>query len=432
MDGTTLRLLWIRLTGLMGGKRRTRSIAETNTRLLYADIAWFGVFNAVAASFLSVFIARLGASPLLLSAVTSGPALMNILTQLPIARFVERNGNPRALTFWAGLTHRLGFLLIALLPLFLPREWQAYAVVTIVLLQGIPISVIGVAFSSMFADLVPRERLAHVVGTRVALLGVTSTITVAVSGVVLTILPFPLGYQELFLLAFVGSMGSLWTVQALHMPKTTHQAPQTPGNASATATSLGKDRNFARFATSSAALHLGMFMSAPLFPLYWVDTLHLSDAWISAFATIVTLTSILGSVGLRTVIHRWDARRLLAVSNVLFAFHPILTSLVSNPVLLALVTGFGGIWAGSIGVLLFSALTEVCPPHLRPRYIGVYTWLMNMAVFAAPLIGAGLADVLGIQTALVCAGLARLLAGMLFFRLPFAAWDKVYGVADRG
>src|SRR4028118_1605178 len=96
MDSTTLRLLWIRLADLMGGKRRTRSIAETNTRLLYADIAWFGVFNAVAANFLSVFVARLGASPLLLSAVTSGPALVNILTQLPIARYVERSGNPRA------------------------------------------------------------------------------------------------------------------------------------------------------------------------------------------------------------------------------------------------------------------------------------------------------------------------------------------------
>ncbi len=428
MDGTTLQLLRLRLFSLIGGKRRTRSSAEVNTRLLYWDIAWFGIFNAVAANFLTVFVARLGASPLILSAVTSGPALMNILTQLPIVRVVERVNNPQLLTFWAGIAHRLGFFLIALFPLFLPHDWQAYAIIAIVLLQGIPVSMIGVAFSSMFADLVPRERMAHVVGTRNIILGITSTLMIVVCGFILTIFPFPLGYQQLFLLAFAGSMGSAWCVQRLEVPKVTQGTPNTPGSAASASSSMSKDTNFRRFAISSAALHLGMFMSAPLFPLYWVGTLHLSDAWISAFATIVTMASILGAYGLRKVVHRWDVRRLLAVSNLMFAFYPILTSLVAHPILLAFIIAYGGVWAGSIGVLLFSALTEVCPPHLRPRYIGVYSWLMNIAIFVAPLIGAGLANQIGIHAALLCVGAVRLVATVLYFRLPFAAWDKVYGV----
>lgn len=430
MDSTTLRLLWLRLTSLLGLDRRDRSIAEINTRLMYADVAWFGIFNAIVGNFLSVYVARLGAAPLLISALTSGPALVNILTQLPITRFVERFGRPQALTFWSGLSHRLGFILIALFPLFLPHEWQAYAVVTIVLIQGVPVSIIGVAFSSMFADLVPRERIAHVVGTRNAILGVTSTITVVLCGFVLTALPFPLGYQELFLLAFVGAMGSLWSVQRLRVPKVKHPVPAKPGTPSTTATSLSKDGNFRRFAISSAMLHFGIFLSAPLFPLYWVETLHLSDGWISAFATIVTLTSIFGAVGLRAVTHRFSTRTLLAISSIMFAFHAIFTSLVANPFILALIAAFGGVWAGSIGVVLFSALTEVCPPHLRPRYIGVYTWLMNMAIFAAPLLGAALADLIGVHWALIATGVVRLLAGVLYLRLPFEAWDKMYEVGD--
>jgi MFS family permease len=429
MNGITLRLFWTRLLGLGIAGRRTRSDAETNTRLLYADIAWFGIFNGVAANFLSVYVTRLGASPFLLSAVTSGPALMNILTQLPVVRLVERYGNPQMLTFWSGLVHRLGFFLIAILPLLLPMEWQPYAVVAIVLLQGIPIAVIGVAFSTMFADLVPRERVAHVVGTRNAILGITSTITVVLCGFVLTVFPFPLGYQQLFLLAFAGAMGSLWCVQALRVPRRLQQPPREAGTPATAATSLRKDGNFGRFAVSSAALHLGMFLSAPLFPLYWVDTLRLSDGWISAFATIVTMTSILGAYGLRTVVHRWHARPILAVANIMFALHAILTALTPNPILLALIVGWGGIWAGTINVQLFSALTEVCPPHLRARYIGVYTWLMNMAIFAAPLLGAALADLVGIHAALIGAGLVRVLAGVLYFRLPFAAWDEMYGVS---
>ena len=418
---------WFRAASILRGRGvRDTSDTATNIRLLYWDMAWFGLLFGVSANFLVVFVARLNASPWLLSAVTSGPALVNILWQLPALRIVERSHDPQRLVVRTALPQRFGFLLIALIPFVLPLSWQAYMIVAVILLQGLPTAVMVVAFSSMFTELIPRERMAAVVGMRNVLLGVTSTLVVILCGVVLTALPFPLGYQAIFAFGFLASLAGIWCIARLRTgysmaPKQTAAAP---AGASGPKPAWTKDRNFVRFAGGAGILHFGMFMSAPLFPLYWVETLGLSDGWISAFATVLSLTSIIGAFGLRSFVHRWSISGILGVGSALFGLYPILTSFITTPWLIVVVAGFAGVWGGVINVVLFNALAEVCPPDQRPRYMGVYTWLMNIAIFAGPISGAAFAGLVGVETALLSAGLIRLVAAAVFIRLPFAAWDR--------
>jgi MFS family permease len=307
----------------------------------------------------------------------------------------------------------------------MPVQWQAYAIVAIILIQGFPTAIMFVAFQILFTELVPRRRMAAVVGMRNVLLGVTSTIMVLVCGVVLTRLPFPWGYQTIFLLGFFASLGSVWAVARLRVPADLVKRPVVTAAVPATsAPVLWRDQNFVRFAAGAGVLHLGMFMTAPLFPLYWVDTLKLSDGWISILVSTLTLTSVLGAFGMRTLVQRWNLGVILGGSSLLFALYPILTSMLSHPWLLVIVTAFSGIWGGVINVALFNALTEVCPPQHRARYIGVFTWLMNIGIFAAPLVGAALAQVVDVEVALVVAGGLRVLAAVIFFRFPFNAWDQ--------
>lgn len=420
-----LRERWARVFALVrrGPDSTDTPVLRRNIHLLYLDIAWFGVLFGVSANFLVIFVARLNASPWLLSAVTSGPALVNVFWQLQAARIVERADDPQRLTIRAAIPNRLGFLAIALIPLFFPFNWQAYAIVAIILLQGIPTAIMFVAFQTMFTDLVPRTRMAAVVGTRNALLGLTSTIMVVICGVVLTLLPFPWGYQALFLIGFLASLGSVWSVANLQLARKVEQSASAVAPVVPPAPALMRDRNFVRFSIGAGTLHLGMFMTAPLFPLYWVKSLGLSDGWISIFATTLSTTSILGAFGLRAVSHRWRIPTFLAGSSLLFGLYPILTSVLAHPILLAAVAAFSGIWGGVINVMLFNALAEVCPPSYRPRYIGTYTWLMNIAIFAGPLLGAALAELAGVQVALVTAGLIRILSAVVFLRFPFVAWD---------
>ena len=424
--GMLLKQTWARAAALAGawGAGRERSADARNIRLLNWDIIWFGLLFGVWGNFLTVFVTRLNPSPWLVSAVTSGPALVNIIWQLPAVRIVERRGNPKQLVVQSAIPHRLGFLLIGLIPWLLPVAWQAYGVVAIVLLQGLPAAVMVVAFSTLFTGLVPRDRMAGVVGLRNALMGITSTLTVVLCGIVLTRLAFPLSYQVLFVGGFLASLGSLWCVTQL---QTGQQEVERGGRAMPPALPvayLWRDRNYVRFVAVAWLLNLGMFMTAPLFPLYWVGRLGLGDGWISVFATTLGLAGIVGAFVPRMLGDRFKIPTMLGLSSLLFALYPLLTSLLQQPILLAAVAGFAGIWGASINVVLFNALAEVCPPEHRPRYMGVYTWLANIAIFAGPIAAAGLADVLGVETALLVAAGVRALAGILFLRFPFQAWDE--------
>lgn len=403
------------------------SATASNIRLLYWDVACFGVLFGVVANFIPVFVARLNPSPWLLSAVTSGPALINILWQLWATRIVERTPNPQRITLWTALQQRFGYLLMALIPWLLPPAWQGYAIVGVLLAQGLPGAILAVAFSTMFSVLVPRERKAAVVGTRNALLGVTSMVMVAACGVILTVLPFPLGYQAILTLGFLGSLGSVWALARLRTAA--HFTPPeavTTEASTVNSVSLRRDVNFVRFAAGAFLLHLGMFMTAPLFPLYWVQSLHLSDGWISSFAAVLSLTGIAGSIALRGFVYRWRISGILGVGCLMFGLYPALTSQLTNPWIILLVAAFSGLWNGIIGVSLFNAMTEVCPPSHRARYIGVYTWLMNIAIFAAPIAGALFANLIGVSLGLICAGIMRFAAGLIFLRLPFATWEVAH------
>jgi hypothetical protein len=53
----------------------TPAQVESNIRHLVGDIAWFGVVFGSIVAFLQVYLVRLGASSLLVSAITYGPAL---------------------------------------------------------------------------------------------------------------------------------------------------------------------------------------------------------------------------------------------------------------------------------------------------------------------------------------------------------------------
>lgn len=398
------------------------SIMTTNIRLLYWDIAWFGIIFAVTSNFLTVLVARLGASPLLLSAVTAGPALVNIVWQLYATRMAERAASQHRLAVWSGLFQRAGFLLIALVPWLVPATWQAGSIVAVLLLQSFPTAVAAVSFQTLLTDLVPRERRAAVVGTRNALLNLTSMAMVAAAGVLLTILPFPLGYQIILLIGFVASLASWWCVARLRTKAAEEIAPAADLTMTAPPTALHRDGNFGRFVAAAFVLHLGMFMTAPLFPLYWVQTLRLGDGWISGFAAVLSLTSILGALVLRVISIRWRMSWILAAASAIFGLYPALTGWLTHPLAIVPIAAIGGFGSGLIGVALFQALTEVCPPAQRPRYIGVYTWLMNIAIFSGPLLGAGFADLVGVEIALLVSGGIRVLAGIIFWWQPFAAW----------
>lgn len=389
-----------------------------NQRALYWDIAWFGITSGIAINFLSVYAVRLDASEVEVGALTAAPALLSIFWLVPVGQIIARQRRLLPLILWSLFTHRLGYLLMGLLPWLTPREWVVPGLIAISALQAIPAGAANVAFPAILPDAVAKERLGRVVGIRNALIGATSTLAVWGSGPILAALPTPLNYQVLFLLAFAASLVSTYAVSRLDLP----DRPTLAARSNALADlregmrQFGADRRFLWFTLSAVFLHVALFTPAPLFPIYWVRILGASDSFVSLIATLGGASSVLSALMMDRVQQRWGNRRVVGVAMLALAFYPILTALTHTLPPLLIISVMGGIFAAGLNICLFHALLQVAPDADRARFIAIYSMLVNVAIFAAPLLGSWLAGLIGVAPVLFLSGGLRLISGMMFLR----------------
>lgn len=80
------------------------------------------------------------------------------------------------------------------------------------LLMAIPGTALAVGFNAMFAEDVPAEWRAHVAGIRNVVLSVVFVVTSLVCGAILDGLPFPIGYQVVFAIGFIGAAMSSYHI----------------------------------------------------------------------------------------------------------------------------------------------------------------------------------------------------------------------------
>jgi MFS family permease len=390
--------------------------AKSNHWNLYRDIAWYGVLSGVSTTFTSVFALRLGASNLMVGLLTSLPALINVLFQIPAARLIERDRDRRHILLVSGLFMRLSAFLVALVPFL--RGWRAEAVVYITALGTIPAAISNVAFTAMLADVVaPRDR-AHVVSVRNALLSAVTMVTVLASGRVLDIITFPINYQLIFTLAFLTSLLSLYYLGRVAMPR----AEPTPGGVAAPERpdlrqwlrTLLAQRDYARFGLGAFVFHWGLYLPLPLYAIYRVRELGISDGWIGALSTLESAITIVSYYVWGKIAARRGSRFVLLCGVLGLCFYPLGTALSRSVEPLLLVVSISGIFAPAWTLGLFNGLLEVVPAERPATYVATFNTLMNVPAFIAPLLGTTAAGILGTRNALFISATARIIGFVVF------------------
>lgn len=359
------------------------SQTEANIRHLVWDIAWFGVLWGSLVAFLQVYVVRLGASSLLVGAITYGPALIGILWQLPASQIMIRAGHRMRWLIGSGFAYRLSFLAVALVP-FVFRGARAEVTALIWVLSAVASSLSNVAFLSMMADAVPADRMTQVVGWRMAAFGVANTLTTLTAGVLLQWLPFPLNYQVLFLIGYAASLVSWWHVGQLRVADRQPDRGQQPPFWLDLGNTL-RYPGFGRLVIMIGVLQLCLGMIAPLLPLYWVRRLAASDGQVSILMTVASGTLVLGSLSMRRMVARIGRERALAAGALGYALYPLLTSLTPSVWWLMPWAALAGLFNAAISVTLFDNLISVTPDADRTKYIAVYNVVVNVALFIGPL-----------------------------------------------
>ena len=397
------------------------SAPNWNIRHLYLDTAWQGVMAAGISTYLSIFVVRLGASNLYVGLLTALPALVAALLAVPVGTLVEGRDNPVAVSNRFRTVLRFCYLLVALVPFFLGGGDAALAIVLIWGLSSIASVALSPPWYAVIAAIVPPRIRPYVNGNRWALVSIITAATVPLFGKLLDSVSFPANYQIVFFASFVTGLVSVYHFGQIRLPKVTAgDRPPRPGfvqSLAALRRSLATSYEFRRFVAGSVVYQLGTYLAAPLFAIYWVHNLQASNTLIGLRTSAAYGILVLGYVIWGRVAVRLGHRRVLIACGIGTSVYPVLTALVPNASWLIPVAMLWGAFAAGIDIAFFECLLRSAPAGHVETFSAVSTTVTNITCFIAPIAGTLLADALGIQIALVAAGVLILVGAMLFYVL---------------
>ena len=394
-------------------------------------------FASGALSFNGPFVLKLGASNSLIGAMASLPALMVILFTIPAARFMDKVHDRKPwVTGSLGLS-RMIYLLIAIIPWVLPYAWQASSIVGLVVIQAIPLALFNTAFWVLLAEVCPPDRRSSLFTTRTTLLSATVAVSAFLSGIFLDLVAFPLNYQILNLFGFVMAQLSTYIVNQISHPSAqpipatpATLAPSAQGDASPAPAPhkrlswaeirrfIHENRPFVNFNIVTLLCWFGAWGAGPLYTVYLVRMLNLSNSWIGANTTLAQIATVISAPLWNRLIKRKGNLWVVLRTVVLTGLYPWLIVLLPWPAPLLMIGFVNTLNDTGIGIAHSSVFLDVIPPKSRNTFIAAHTTLMNMGAMFAPLIAAPLADVIGVPLVLIICGALRFLGGSMFWFLP--------------
>lgn len=396
---------------------------------LYLDIGWYAILAGSSLNFQSVYAARLGANSFQIGLLGAIPALVSLLLAIPAGAWLQKRQGGRAV-FWTSVAYRIGFLFWVFLPWVFDAKSQVWGLTGIILLQAIPLTALGVGFNTLFASAVPTEWRASVAGRRNIVLSLAFMGASLATGWLLKRMPFPGNYQFIFFIGFLGAAMSsvhLYFIRPLPQAKTrAEQTPHQPVSPSNGHESRPVWRNTLRldvwktpFRTTLLVLlffHLAQYLALPLFPLYFVNELGLTDEHIGIGTALFYLAVLLGSTQLSRLVRRIGHKSVTGWGVIGMSLYPLFLAFSSRVDEYYTISILGGLaWAMVSGAQL-NYLLENCPPEDRPAHLAWYTIVLNACVLTGSLIGPAMSAGFGISAALIVAGILRGLAGIAIIK----------------
>ncbi len=277
----------------------------------------------------------------------------------------------------------------------------------------------------MFAAVVPVHLRSTVISWRAIISSVTIAPLVFLAGRWLVSARFPLNYQILYLFGIVGGLVSIYLVSQIRIPPTRVPVPQTPRNRKgALRDMISMMRNnpmFRRITVNTLLLDLGAWMIGPLYIILYVKQLGASDSWLGTLNTLAYIGIIIGYWFWRRVIRRIGESRTLLIALPLVIVFPFLVALVPNLTFILFAAFYVNAMSPGVdlshSVIWFSLL----PPDKQFTATALYSALMNVGAFVAPLVGVAVSNAIGIIPTLLIGGTLRALGAATFYLWPVHA-----------
>jgi MFS family permease len=396
-----------------------------NIRQLYWDVLWFGILAGSTLAFQSVYAVRLGATGLQIGLISAGPAVVGLLFTLPSGRWMEGKSLIKV-SFQSAIWQRLGYLVLVALPWIFPSpEGQVWGLIWTTLVMSVAGTVLAISFNAMFAEVVPPDWRARAVGRRNIILAISITLTTILSGQILDLVAFPRNYQFVFLVGAVGALLSSYHLGRIRKPEQVVEIDDPPQVKAKDGTPAIKRKSLLRldlligpfgiFMLSYLVFYAFQYFPIPLFPIAYVERLHMTDGMIGLGTAIFYGSMMAASFRLGYVSTKYGHRKVLIVSAALFPIFPLLMGIANGPALYFLACLIGGAVNAMLTGAVLNRLMERVPPGDRPAHMTLHNLALNLGILAGSLLGPLSAGLFGVQPSLYISAALRLLAAGLFW-----------------
>lgn len=408
---------------------------QSNIRHLIWDIGWWGLLNGSTLSFMTIYAARIGADTVQIGLLTAMPAAINLMLALPIGSFLKHRPIDKSV-FWSGILQRIFYLFMVFLPLLLSDILQVWMLILFTLLMSIPGSAIAVGFNALFAAAIPTRYRGVVAGRRNAVFAITSILSTLGCGQLLSVLPFPLNYQIVFAIGFLGALMSVVHIKFVHpvvdeydqnieTPSFTFEelSKKTKGTINRIWFNIQRKLHFeilqGVFARSLGLLtffHMAHYLAIPIFPVFTVNVLGLSDSVLSLGNALFYITMFLGSTQVGKLTYLLGNKKLTGIGICMLGLYPAFLSFAQGPFLYYLASFLGGFAWALVNAAMINYLLEKVPASDRTGYLAWFTVGSNAAILLGTLIGPIIGNALGLSVALLIFAIMRTLAGLALLK----------------
>ena len=401
--------------------RRTPSHSDEqhNYRMMRGDSVAMGTINA-ASTFLPVFVARLGGSAFEVGLLTAIPAVCAVLLAIPVGQVLQRGRDIVAWYSRGRLFAHLAFVAMSVAVLTFDNATAIGVVLAIWAVAAVP-STIGIVSFPVVMDGAagPRGRL-ELMSRRWSIMGVTTAIVVAAVGLALDALPFHEGYAIVFAFFTGAGIVSWWYSSRYRVVTQVPDAslPESLWSRIRGMVSIVRaNPAFLRYSARQLVYIAGVRLTLPLIPLYFVRELRAPDAWIGIIATAQSLSLLVGYIGWRRYVRVRGRAFMLLATLLVSSLYPVAISLTGSVAVVAVLAAAASLFSAGVDLALFDELMDRIPRQYGVTFTALDTTFANTATIVAPLVGAAIAETIGIHGALRIGSVVTLLAVVLF------AWD---------
>ncbi len=394
-------------------------VQKRNFRYVQIDAIGVSISN-VAAPFLPVFLTRLGASNFQVGLLTSMPGITGFILAIVVGRFLQTRKN---IVPWYSFSRLLViscYAMTGLFTFFLSKEYTVIATLAIWAFATLPQTALAVAFSVVMNAVAGPEGRYALLSRRWAIFGLTGVIMTFLVTRTIDLVEFPHNYEMMFFGLSIGGLISYYFSNRIQLPD------QTPPPLAPSSSALDSIRNyfslirgapaFMSFATKKFVYYSAVTLSAPIMPLFLVREVKATDSQIGTITMAMTLVMLVGYFVWPWSSRKYGGRFVLLATTFGLAFYPALAAATPQVPLIILYAGIAGLFQAGLDLVFFDELMKTVPPEYGATFVSLAQSLQYLSAILAPLIGAWLADFIGLGGALwVSAGL-RLLGFILFLR----------------